>query len=166
MKKNIIFVTGFIGSDRVGLARHLAAQHNMEFVSLNEMIEVKDGRSILRIAMTMGEHEVRNKEYEALTELLNRDNLVVAVSDGIVLDDQCLSLLAQGTVVVADRDLSPQELWQKAISEAHPLYAFLSQEAPQAEGAEGAKETECNPGFQKFLELYHAREPIYRRIAG
>lgn len=163
MKKNIIFVTGFIGSDRAGLARRLAAQNNMEFVSLDQMIEAKDGRSVRRIAMAMGEHEVRNKEYEALTELLTRDNLAVAVSDGIILDDQCLELLARGTVVIADGDLSPQALWEKAIREEHPAYAFLLQESSEIGGAESI---ETNPGFQKFLELYRVREPIYRRIAG
>lgn len=157
MNKNIIFVTGFIGSDRVGLARQLAAQNGMEFVSLDQEIEAKDGRSVRRIAMSMGEHEVRNKEYEALKDLLERANLpgqglAIACSDGIVLDDECLSLLSRGKVVIADEALTPEQLWEKAKADPTPAYAFLSadDEAEQ---------------FQRYLALYQVRAPIYRRIS-
>lgn len=168
MKKNIIFVTGFIGSDRTGSARLLAAQNNMEFVDLDQAIEAKDGRNVRRIAMMMGEHEVRNKEHEAIKELLelashgggeNRSDhkgFVVACSDGIVLDDECLSLLAQGQVVIADGDLTPELLWEKAKSDPNPAYAFLSA---------GLSDEDEEEKYQRFLALYRARIPIYRRIS-
>jgi shikimate kinase len=156
MKKNIIFVTGFIGSDRVGLARRLAAKNGMEFVSLDDEIEAKDGRNVRRIAMMMGEHEVRNKEYEAAKALLEREGLVVACSDGIVLDDECLSLLDQGQVVIADGDLTPEQLWEQAKADPNPAYAFLS--ASLSAEDEGDK-------YQRFLAFYQARMPIYRRIS-
>ena len=156
MKKNIIFVTGFIGSDRIGLARRLAAQNGMEFVSLDDEIEAKDGRNVRRIAMMMGEHEVRNKEYEMAKGMLEREGLVVACSDGIILDDECLSLLAQGNVVIADGDLTPEQLWEQAKADPNPAYAFLS--ASLSDEDEGEK-------YQRFLALYQARMPIYRRIS-
>lgn len=156
MKKNIIFVTGFIGSDRTGPARRLAAQNNMEFVDLDQVIEAKDGRNVRRIAMMMGEHEVRNKEYEAIKELLEQDGLVVACSDGIVLDDECLSMLAKGQIVLADMDLTPEQLWEQAKADPNPAYAFLS--ASLSDEDEGEK-------YQRFLALYQARMPIYRRIS-
>jgi shikimate kinase len=168
MKKNIIFVTGFIGSDRNGLARRLAAQNGMEFVSLDDEIEAKDGRNVRRIAMMMGEHEVRNKEYEAIKELLelashggdesrsDHKGFVVACSDGIILDDECLSLLAQGNVVIADGDLTPEQLWEKAKAEPNPAYAFLST---------GLSCEDEEEKYQRFLALYQARMPIYRRIS-
>jgi len=164
MKKNIIFVTGFIGSDRDGLAHQMAAQNGMKYVSLDQEIETKDGRSVRRIAMAMGEHEVRNKEYEALKDLLEREatatlenksdwqGFVVACSDGIILDDECLSLLCQGQVVIADELLTPVELWEQAKADPNPAYAFLS----------GDDEGEQ---YQRYLALYHARMPIYRRIS-
>lgn len=156
MKKNIIFVTGFIGSDRIGLARRLAAQNGMEFVSLDDEIEAKDGRSVRRIAMMMGEHEVRNKEHEAAKGLLEREGLVVACSDGIILDDECLSLLAKGNVVIADGDLTPEQLWEQAKADPNPAYAFLSASLSDADEREQ---------YQRFLALYQARMPIYRRIS-
>jgi shikimate kinase len=152
MKKNIIFVTGFIGSERAGLARQLADESGKKFVDLDQEIEAKDGRSVRRIAMSMGEHEVRNKEYEAVKDLLGLEDLVVACSDGIVLDEECLSLLAQGQVVIADKTLTPERLWEQAKADPNPAYAFLS----------GDDEAEQ---YQTYLALYHARMPIYRRIS-
>ena len=166
MKKNIIFVTGFIGSDRTGLARRLAAQNGMEYVDLDQAIEAKDGRNVRRIAMMMGEHEVRNKEYEAAKELLelaspgdgvnqqDQKGFVVACSDGIVLDDECLSLLEQGQVVIADGDLTPEQLWEKAKADPNPAYAILlSSQEDEAER------------YQRYLALYLVRAPIYRRLS-
>lgn len=168
MKKNIIFVTGFIGSDRDGLARQIAAQRGFIYISLDQEIEAKDGRSVRRIAMAMGEHEVRNKEYEAVKELLERaaamsvesdsdwQGFVVACSDGIVLDDECLALLGEGQVVIADEAKTPEELWEQAKADPSPAYAFLS--ADLSNEGEGDQ-------YQRFLDLYHARMPIYRRIS-
>lgn len=168
MKKNIIFVTGFIGSDRDGLARQIAAQNGLKYVSLDLEIEAKDGRSVRRIAMAMGEHEVRNKEYEAAKDLLQqaaassfedalyRQGFVVACSDGIVLDDECLALLEDVQVVIADEDLTPEELWAQAKADPNPAYAFLS--ANLSSEGEGDQ-------YQRFLELYQTRMPIYRRIS-
>jgi shikimate kinase len=164
MNKNIIFVTGFIGSDRAGLARRLADENGMEFVDLDQAIEEKDGRSVRRIAMSMGEHEVRNKEYEALKDLLESEEsspqdeastepgLVVACSDGIILDDECLSLLVQGRVEIADEALTPEQLWEQTKADPNPAYAFLS----------GDNEEEQ---YQRYLGLYRVRMPIYRRIS-
>lgn len=166
MNKNIIFVTGFIGSDRAGLARQMADERGMKFVDLDQEIEAKDGRTVRRIAMAMGEHEVRNKEYEALKDLLEREEtatrenesektgFVVACSDGIVLDDECLALLAQGQVVIADETLTPEQLWRQAKAEPNPAYAFLL-----SSGEEEAEQ------YQRYLELYLARIPLYRRIS-
>ncbi|MBV5343314.1 hypothetical protein JZU68_06785, partial [bacterium] len=119
MKKNIIFVTGFIGSDRVGLARQLADEKGLEFVLLDQEIEAKDGHEALKDLL----------EREAIADRgggTERHGFVVACSDGIILDDECLSLLVQGQVVVADEALTPQQLWEQTKSDPNPAYAFLS----------------------------------------
>lgn len=139
----------------------------MEFVALDQEIEAKDGRNVRRIAMMMGEHEVRNKEYEAVKYLLERLEIsgngqpgcgfMVACSDGIIMDDECLSLLAQGRVVIADETLTPEELWAQAKKDPNPAYAFLFSTEDEAD-AEAEQ-------YQKFLALYKYRMPIYRRIS-
>lgn len=150
MKENIIYVTGFIGARRQDLARDLAAERGWPVLDLDQEILRRDGRSVRRIAMTMGEHEVRNKEYEALAELEPGDGLVVVLSDGVLLDDQCRALAEKGEIAVADGNLAPEILWAQALEDPDPPYAFLRWEDRDA-------------GFRRFLELYGLRMPMYRR---
>ena len=144
-------MTGFIGSDRKGLARRLAASYDLPYVDLDQEILRQDGRSVVRIGRTMGEHEVRNKEYQILQQYQDRDGFVMACSDGILLDDQCSQLLSLGQVVIADSDLSPDALWEVAVSEADPVYAFLLWE-------------DKDRARQQFMDLFQVRMPIYRRF--
>lgn len=145
-----MYVTGFIGARRQALARQLSEARGLPFVDLDLAIEARDGRTVQRIARTMGEHEVRNKEYEALAALNPAEGVVVAVSDGAVLDDECRALMEQGEIVIADAGLTPAELWEQACQDPAPVYAFL---------LDGDSEA----GYRKFLELFEVRMPIYRR---
>lgn len=72
MKNNIIFVTGFFGAPVMQSAVQLAKKHDCPLMILDDEIEKADGRSVRRICMMMGEHEYRNKEYEAIKEILSR----------------------------------------------------------------------------------------------
>lgn len=66
----VIYVIGFIGSDRMTAARAASEEYGIPLYDLNAEIEKRDGRSIRRMVITMGEHELRNKEYETLTAIL------------------------------------------------------------------------------------------------
>jgi len=67
---NIIFVTGYFGAPIETEAARIAAEKDCPMLNLDEEIEKADGRSVLRICMTMGEHEYRNQEYEAIKTIL------------------------------------------------------------------------------------------------
>lgn len=146
-----IFVIGFLGSDRKTAAQQLADELNYQIVDLDEEIEKKDGRSIARICMTMGEHEYRNQEYQMLSELAEKRGIVVCCGDGVVLDDMSLELLKQNTVVVADAELTAGELWEKARELKNPLYAFMLQTDEQLKK-------------EKFMALYQQRKPLYSQF--
>lgn len=146
-----IFVIGFMGSDRKGLAEKLASQLGYRALDLDEEIEKKDGRSILRICMMMGEHEYRNQEYEMLSALAAETGIVVSCGDGVILDDMNREILEQNKVVVADADLSAETLWEQAAGEKGLPYAFL---------------LEKDDSFRKerFLSLYEQRKPLYNQF--
>lgn len=146
-----IFVIGFLGSDRKTAAQRLADELNYQIVDLDEEIEKKDGRSIARICMTMGEHEYRNQEYQMLSGLAEKSGIVVCCGDGVVLDDMSLELLKQNTVVVADAELTAGELWEKARELKNPLYAFMLQTDEQLKK-------------EKFMALYQQRMPLYSQF--
>ena len=66
----VIYVIGFIGSDRMAVARAASEQHGIPLYDLAAEIQERDGRTIRRMVITMGEHELRTKEYETLTAIL------------------------------------------------------------------------------------------------
>lgn len=143
-----VFVIGFLGSDRHGTAEKLAAELSYRLVDLDREIEKKDGRSVQRICMMMGEHEYRNKEYELLETLALQDKIVVCCGDGVIFDDMNRDILKKNQVVIADADLSPEELWERAKNSTDSVYAFMHQ------ADEVLKK-------EKFMELYRQRKDLY-----
>lgn len=146
-----IFVIGFIGSDRKGLAEKLAADLNYQLLDLDKEIEKEDGRSILRICMMMGEHEYRNKEYEMLTKCSSMERVVISCGDGVILDEMSQEILKKNAVVIADFDLTAEELWEKARDQKNDLYAFMQY------SDESIKK-------EKFITLYEQRLPLYNQF--
>ena len=120
-----IYVTGFIGSDRYSLGKKLAGEKGMKLLVLDDFIEQIDGRSVMRIIMLMGEHEYRNKEYEALEELSKREDLVVVCGDGALFDEMCRELMEQDEIIIADADKTADELWLAAKDDRSIPYAFM-----------------------------------------
>ncbi|MEG0391153.1 MAG: shikimate kinase [Anaerovoracaceae bacterium] len=144
-----IFIIGFMGSDRTGLGKSIAQEKGYTFYEMDKEIEKKDGRSLKRLCMMMGEHEYRNKEYELLEEYTGLDNIVVACGDGIILDDQCVDLLKQGEIQVVDEPI--EQLWARARVDETIPYAFM-----QDPNEETKKE--------KFFALYQGRKHLYEQF--
>ena len=145
-----IFVTGYMGAQTRELAEQIAAEMSYELIDLDAEIEKLDGRTIQRICMLMGEHEYRNKEYEMLQSLKDREGIVVLCGDGIIFDDQNREVLEANTVVLADADAGSDELWERAKDMKWLPYAFMNF------GGEERKE--------KFIELYEQRKEIYMNL--
>lgn len=145
-----IFVTGYMGAQTRELAEQIAAEMSYELIDLDAEIEKLDGRTIQRICMLMGEHEYRNKEYEMLQSLKDREGIVVLCGDGIIFDDQNREILEANTVVLADADAGIDELWERAKDMKGLPYAFMNF------GGEERKE--------KFIKLYEQRKEIYMSL--
>ena len=147
---NIIYVTGFIGSDRLSEGKKVAEESGCDLVELDKVIEEMDGRSVMRIIMLMGEHEYRNKEYEALEMLSKEKDLVVVCGDGVLFDDMCAQIMKKERIIIADCNKSCEELWEAAKGDSTIPYAFM-----QFSSEEEKRET--------FFKLYEQRRPIYKQ---
>lgn len=145
-----IFVTGYMGAQTRELAEKIASELKYELIDLDAEIEKLDGRTIQRICMLMGEHEYRNKEYEMLQSLKDREGIVVLCGDGIIFDDQNREVLEANTVVLADAGADIDTLWERAKDQKGLPYAFMNF------GGEERKE--------KFVELYEQRKEIYMSL--
>ncbi len=144
-----IYVIGFMGTDRVARAKEIAAETGYDFHNMDREIEEQDGRTILRMCMTMGEHEYRNKEYEILREYDQMDDIVVACGEGVVHDSQCADFLRKGQVVVVWEDMDA--MWENAKKDESLPYAFLRTGSPEERK-------------KKFQELYQIRKPLYEQF--
>lgn len=151
MNHSRIFVIGFMGSDRRGLAEKLAKEYQYRVFDLDDEIEKKDGRTVQRICMMMGEHEYRNKEYEMLCLLAEEEGIVVSCGDGVMLDEMNRDILEQNKVIVADGDISPETLWERAKDEKGLPYAFMNQ-------------SDNTLKKEKFFALYEQRKPLYNQF--
>ncbi|MBQ4596522.1 MAG: hypothetical protein IJB14_06065 [Firmicutes bacterium] len=137
MEKKLIFITGFFGAPLLQRAQQLAEEHDLPLISLDEEIEKADGRPVRRICMMMGEHEYRNKEYEALKKLTEcaleeaagdetpRSDAVVLCGDGVLHDDMSRDLITSHQLIVLGGDMSCDELWENAKTIEGSCHAFM-----------------------------------------
>ena len=164
----VIYVIGFIGSDRMAVARAASEQHGVPLYDLAAEIEERDGRTIRRMVITMGEHELRNKEYETLTAILRGlgepatpseiaesvaacdHSAVICCTDDLILDPMSADLVRAGEVIIADE--SADTMFERAVTLAPDdqslHYAFLLD--PDKAAAR-----------EKFMKLYEQRRPLY-----
>ena len=126
---NLIIVTGFFGAPICETAQMLAEEKAFAYLSLDEEIERRDGRSITRLVMMNGEHGYRNQEYEILNEI-NEDaardkGLVIACGDGVLYDEMSRDIaLANKLIIVGNAD-HRDELWNRAKADTRTYHAFM-----------------------------------------
>ncbi|MBQ6495856.1 MAG: hypothetical protein IJI74_01665 [Firmicutes bacterium] len=128
MSKPLILVTGYFGAPIEETARGIAERENFAYLSLDEEVVRRDGRSIHRLVMMNGEHGYRNTEYEILNEINedpDRDALVISCGDGVLYDDMSREIAQANTLVIAGEDLSTDELWERARTMGGTYHAFM-----------------------------------------
>lgn len=76
------FIIGYKNSGKTTIGRKLAVKLDMEFVDLDEVIETREGKSVPEIYIEIGDDGFRLKEWEALQEIVKRDNIVVSLGGG------------------------------------------------------------------------------------
>ena len=145
MERKFIFITGFFGAPLMQKAQQLAEETGLPLLVLDEEIEKADGRSARRICMMMGEHEYRNKEYEALKRITEcaldkngectlektaeRESLpcgaVVCCGDGVLHDDMSRELIIGHRLEIVGGEADIDTLWENAKTIKNSTHAFM-----------------------------------------
>lgn len=138
-----IYLVGFMASGKTTVGRELAAARNLSFVDLDEVVELRAGRSISEIFDRSGEPRFRELEHEALREVAARSPAVVAAGGGAFATERNAELMRRtGITVWLD---VPFDTIVRRVGEgeerARPLF----------ESEEGAR------------ELFETRRDAYRR---
>lgn len=143
--RNIILI-GPMGSGKSTIGNIIAKRLHREFKDSDHFIEKRTGVDIARIFDIEGEQGFRERESNALSELLSENNRVIATGGGSVLLDENQQLLKQkGYIVFLDTSVAqqlqrlrrdkkrpllqtdnPRERLEKLLDERRPIYLDLA----------------------------------------
>mgnify|MGYP003466665896 FL=1 len=97
----IITLTGFMGCGKSSVGRCLSELLCCPFMDLDAVIEESQGRSIPDIFAAEGEAAFRQMEVEALSRIIEaqqlRDNVIVALGGGTVMTPECAEIVREKT---------------------------------------------------------------------
>jgi shikimate kinase len=142
-----IILTGFMGTGKSTIGQRLAAELRREFVDMDSLIELREGRPIHRIFAESGEAYFRQLEANLCHELAEQEGLVIATGGGALVAEANLRVMEQSGLVIC-LDCDPAVLWQRiGQSEDRPMLAV------QDEGR-----------FARLAALLAQRAPAYNRI--
>ncbi len=77
-----IFLIGFMGSGKSSIGKKLAGKLEYEFFDVDNVIEKNTGKTISEIFSEEGEGSFREYEQQALLQLSNKKNAVIATGGG------------------------------------------------------------------------------------
>jgi shikimate kinase len=135
-----------MGSGKSTIGNLIAKRLHREFRDSDHFIEDRTGVDISRIFDIEGEQGFRDRESNALRELLSQNNRVIATGGGSVMRKENQQLLKQkGYIVFLDTSVS-QQMRRLARDKKRPL---LQTENPR----------------QRLEALFTERHPIYLDLA-
>jgi len=103
MNKNIITLTGFMGSGKSYVSQILAREIGYKLVDSDAEIVRRQKKYIPQIMREVGEEGFRKIEREVLQDLLSHDFLVLSVGGGAIIKNHDL-LMDKSTVIFLDTD--------------------------------------------------------------
>ena len=143
--KNIILI-GPMGAGKSTVGRCLAQMLRVDFVDSDAEIEHRAGADIPWIFEIEGEAGFREREARILSELCQRDRIVIATGGGAVMREENRTLLVQAGFIVYLEASIKEQLRRTSKDNKRPLLS-------------GKNRNEV------LSELSKIRTPIYREIA-
>jgi len=143
---NIVLI-GYRGSGKSAVGRRLASRMGKRFVDTDDLIESKEGK-ISDIVKSHGWDHFRSIEKRMIEEISEKDNLVLALGGGAVLDmDNVKALRKNGFIIWLKAD---PEVLRKRMKEDHRTP--ISRPTLTGKGA-----------VQELEEVMAYRDPFYEK---
>jgi shikimate kinase len=76
------FIIGFKSSGKTTIGRKLAQRLKMDFIDLDDWIEQREGITVPELYTNLGDEGFRIKEWKALKDVIQKDNVVVSLGGG------------------------------------------------------------------------------------
>lgn len=146
MLKHNLTLVGPMGAGKSTIGRLLARELGLEFKDSDRVIEERTGASIPLIFEVEGEQGFRDREQQAIAELMQGKGLVLATGGGAILRAANRELLRDGSTIIYLHASVDHQLERTARDRNRPL---LQTDNPR----------------QVLEDLFAIRDPLYRSIA-
>lgn len=144
----LVFLIGYRGAGKSTIARSLARRLGWDWVDADDFLERAAGKTIQQIFAAEGEASFRAREAAILSQLADRERLVVATGGGVILREENRRRLGQGFVA-----------W--LIADAPTLWRRLGDDASTAQ----RRPNLAQGGLAEIEDLLRARSPLYEICA-
>lgn len=153
VRRNAVFLVGFMGAGKTSVGRALAEQLNWTFEDLDDRIQQREGCTIAEIFRDSGEQGFRRAEHAALKQLLQEleggTARIVALGGGAFVQPDNATLLKAFRAATIFLDAPAKELWQRCCEQA----------------AQAGTERPLLRDVEQFERLYRQRRTGYRRAS-
>ncbi|MFA6078309.1 MAG: shikimate kinase [Candidatus Omnitrophota bacterium] len=141
--KNIVLV-GFMGTGKTTIAAKLSHRLKMTYISIDDLIQKKENRTINEIFTKSGEDYFRDVESAVVRDVSEMENCVVDTGGGVILREGNMDLLGANGIVIC-LTAEPGVIMERTKKYKHrPL---LNVEDPK----------------RKIMDLLKARAPLYAK---
>jgi shikimate kinase len=96
----VIVLVGFMGAGKTTIGRLLAAKLGVPFTDSDHVIEARAGKPIPQVFADDGEPAFRQLEHEVIADLLNGEDMVLALGGGAATHGGTRAALASASVPV------------------------------------------------------------------
>lgn len=112
MKKNLIFLTGFMASGKSTIGPILANTIGWDFLDLDKVIEEKTSKKIVDIFREEGEKFFRELETNTLTEITRLKKYVISLGGGTIENEENLKMINNNGILVY-LETSPEAAYRR-----------------------------------------------------
>ena len=95
-----IYLVGFMGTGKTTVGRELAKKKKWRFIDLDELIELREGKTISDIFSKKGEPYFRILEKKALKEVSREKKFIVACGGGVVINEDNIKTMRESGVMI------------------------------------------------------------------
>lgn len=152
MKKyeNIVLV-GPMGAGKTSIGKHLAREIGWDFYDSDHIIEERAGADILWIYDLEGEAGFRTREEKIITELVQKNNIVLATGGSSVISAKNQAVIALNSFVIYLRIPLDHQVVRTSYSKKRPL----SSEDEARRSSLLQLQEECEPLYEKLADLIY-----------
>jgi shikimate kinase len=150
MRKDIIYLTGFMGSGKSTIGPILANTLGYDFLDIDKMIETTANKTIMEIFASNGEGYFRELEKRIVQEICSTHGCVISLGGGTVTKSDNLNVIkTSGVLIYLKAD--PQEIFHRLKFKA---------DRPLLKGGEGTR-LEDGELLRRIAKLMEEREAFY-----